>query len=64
MKSTKRLKPNVGDIVEHHLISNDIEIRGEVIDLLDTQFTVHIHKPDSCKGTTHFIFYNDDYVIV
>ena len=64
MKPAKRLKPDVGDIVEHHLISNDIKIRGEVIDLLDRQFTVLIHMPESSKGTTHFIFYNDDYVIV
>ena len=62
--SAQQLKPDVGDIIEHHLITQDFKIRGEVIDLLSTQFTVRIHEPKSIQGKTHFIFYSDDYVLI
>ncbi len=64
MKPTKRLKPDVGDIIQHHMITQDIKISGEVIDLLDKQFTIRIQSPNSIKGKTYFIFYNDDYIII
>ena len=61
---TQRLKPDVGDIVEYHFIAYDQILRGEVIDLLSSQFTIRITHPETFKDKTHFIFYNEDYSIV
>lgn len=62
--ATTRLKPDVGDIVAYHVIAYDTEIRGKVIDLLSSQFTIRITHPEAFKNKTYFLFYNDDYVIV
>ena len=59
----KQPKPDVGDIVEYHFIAYDQTLRGEVIDLLNKQFTIRIHSPKFFKDKTHFIFYDDDYLI-
>lgn len=64
MKSTVRLKPDIGDIVAYQSITHDTEIRGKVIDLLSRQFTIHIQSPKNLRHKTLFLFYNDDYVLI
>lgn len=59
----QRLKPDVGDIVTYHSTTLDTEIRGKVIDLLSSQFTIRIHSPSHLKNKTYFILYSDDYAL-
>lgn len=57
-------KPDVGDTIEYHFEAYDQVLRGKVIDLLSTQFTIRIHDPERFKDKTHFIFYDENYSII
>lgn len=55
------LKPDVGDLIAYYFEAYDTTLIGEVIDLLDIQFTIRIHEPSSFQNKTHFIFYSDEW---
>jgi len=54
-------KPEVGDVITYEFEAYSTVLKGEVIDLLSSQFTIRIQNPESFKGKTHFISYSDEW---
>ena len=57
-------KPNFGHAITVYSPTLDTQLSGTVIDLLDTQFIIHLTKPLELSGKDQFIFYDDAWAFI